>query len=70
MPYERTTRTPIGEAVRSEVWRRDLGQCVVCGAKESLEFDHIIPLAKGGASSVRNLQLLCKACNLKKGAEI
>ena len=70
MPYERTTRTPIAEAVRSEVWRRDLGHCVACGARQSLEFDHIIPLAKGGASSVRNLQLLCKACNLKKGAEI
>jgi hypothetical protein len=70
LPYERTTRTPIPEAVRSEVWRRDQGECVTCSAKENLEFDHIIPVAKGGATSARNLQLLCRTCNQKKGAEI
>ena len=29
--------------------------------------DHIIPLVKGGASTKENLQLICKACNARKG---
>lgn len=45
--------------VRQFVWTRDGGRCGECGAKENLEFDHIIPVAEGGASSARNLQLLC-----------
>ncbi|MBI1314788.1 hypothetical protein GC176_26130 [bacterium] len=52
--------------VRSEVWYRDNGQCVICGATEYLEFDHIIPHSKGGATSVDNLQLLCRGCNSQK----
>ena len=56
--------------VRSEVWYRDNGQCVICGATEYLEFDHIIPHSKGGATSVDNLQLLCRACNSRKSDSI
>ena len=70
LPYEQTTRSPIPEAVRSEVWRRDSGKCVQCGSKANLHFDHIIPVSKGGASSVQNLQLLCQKCNLSKGSKI
>ncbi|MBI5504527.1 MAG: HNH endonuclease [Deltaproteobacteria bacterium] len=68
--YERTTREPIPEAVRTEVWRRDAGPCVRCESREQLEFDHIIPVARGGATTVRNLQLLCKQCNLSKATTI
>ncbi len=67
LPFEQSRRTPIPEAVRAEVWRRDGGRSVACQATEHLEFDHIIPLAKGGATSVRNLQLLCRSCNASKG---
>jgi 5-methylcytosine-specific restriction endonuclease McrA len=35
-----------------------------------LEVDHIRPLAKGGSSNPANLQLLCPACNKKKGSKI
>jgi hypothetical protein len=70
LPYEQTSRTPIPEAVRTEVWRRDGGRCVQCGSKQNLQFDHIIPVAQGGATSVANLQLLCQPCNGAKGKKI
>ncbi len=55
---EGISREPIPESARLFVWQRDQGQCVKCGSRERLEFDHIIPLAAGGGSSERNLQLL------------
>ncbi len=70
LPFEQTRREPINEAVRTEVWRRDGGRCVQCGSNQNLQFDHIIPVARGGATAVANLQLLCKSCNLGKGAKI
>jgi hypothetical protein len=63
-------RERIPEEIRIFVWRRDEGRCVRCGSQESLEFDHIIPVSKGGANSARNLQLLCERCNREKGAEV
>lgn len=70
LPFERTTRTTIPVNVRTEVWRRDGGKCVVCGTKHNLEFDHIIPIARGGATTAKNLQLLCQSCNQRKGAKV
>lgn len=52
------------------VWQRDRGQCVKCGSRERLEFDHIIPLVAGGSSTERNIQLLCETCNRSKGATV
>jgi hypothetical protein len=63
-------RDPIPESVRHEVWRRDGGQCVDCGSRDRLEFDHIIPLSKGGSNTARNIELRCQDCNRKKGASI
>lgn len=63
-------RTSIPMEIATAVWNRDGGKCCICGAKENLEFDHIIPLAKGGATSFRNLQLLCRSCNRLKSDNI
>jgi 5-methylcytosine-specific restriction endonuclease McrA len=52
--------------VRQAVWQRDQGKCVQCSAIEYLEIDHIIPFGKGGASTVNNVELLCRKCNLVK----
>ncbi|MGH7778707.1 MAG: HNH endonuclease [Candidatus Binataceae bacterium] len=63
-------REAIPESVRLFVWQRDKGQCVKCGSRSSLEFDHIIPVSSGGSSTERNVQLLCEACNRSKGAAV
>jgi 5-methylcytosine-specific restriction endonuclease McrA len=67
---EQRRRELIPDDVRVHVWGRDEGRCVGCGADEDLQFDHIIPVAKGGASSAANLQLLCGDCNRQKGDAI
>lgn len=59
-------RTSIPSEVRREVWRRDGGRCVRCGSRERLEYDHIIPVARGGSNTARNVELLCEACNRRK----
>ena len=57
--------------VRSVVYRRDEGRCVFlsvdghrCEARQSLEYDHIRPWARGGRSDdPKNIRLLCRAHN-------
>jgi hypothetical protein len=60
-------RRLIPTEVKLEVWKRDGGKCVKCGATDELHFDHIIPYSKGGTSmSVNNIQLLCARHNITK----
>ncbi len=68
-----TNSRHIPQDVRNAVWQRDQGRCIECGVGGPgayLEFDHIIPYSKGGASTTGNVQLLCRNCNLKKGDRI
>ena len=66
----RDDRRRISKEVRNAVWIRDGGACVECGALDYLEFDHVIPVAKGGGNGVNNIQLLCRKCNSKKSDRI
>jgi hypothetical protein len=60
-------RRIIPTPVKLEVWKRDGGKCVKCGATTGLHFDHDIPYSKGGASvTAENVQLLCARHNLEK----
>ncbi|HTB83138.1 MAG TPA: HNH endonuclease [Candidatus Sulfotelmatobacter sp.] len=63
-------RIAISESVRNEVWRRDQGKCVECGSVYHLEYDHLIPVSKGGSHTARNLRLLCEGCNRTKSNKI
>ena len=64
------TRPRIPESVRIQVWRRDGGKCARCGSREKLEYDHIVPISRGGSNTARNIELLCEQCNRSKGAKI
>jgi 5-methylcytosine-specific restriction endonuclease McrA len=64
------SREMIPDDVRLFVWQRDKGQCVRCSSREKWEFDHIIPVADGGSSTERNVQLLCEPCNRSKGRSV
>jgi len=60
----------IARDVRQRVWQKYGGQCAECRSEIHLEFDHIVPVAKGGSNSDSNVQLLCRKCNLAKSDRI
>ena len=75
-PRPRASRPAAGRsrhvpaAVRRDVWRRDGGRCAFVGAEGRcretafLEFHHVEPYATGGAATVENIQLRCRAHNV------
>jgi len=63
-------RIRIPEEVRIFVWRRDQGKCASCGSRQDIEYDHMIPVSKGGNNSARNVELLCSKCNRLKADKI
>ena len=64
-------RRIIPTAVKLEVWKRDGGKCVMCGATDDLHFDHDLAFSRGGTSlSTDNVQLLCARHNLAKSDSI
>lgn len=67
---EQNKRPPIPREVVDAVYKRDAGRCVYCGSTDNLQLDHIIPFSKGGATTIENLQLLCRKCNLEKSNKI
>ncbi|MCA1715455.1 MAG: metallophosphoesterase family protein [Actinobacteria bacterium] len=41
-------------------------KCRVCSSRESLEFDHIVPVSEGGSGGRENGQVLCHRCHVEK----
>jgi len=56
-------------SLRRRVWARDEGRCAFIGAlgrcteTSRLEFHHVVPFARGGPTSVKNIALRCRAHN-------
>lgn len=69
----RRTGRNISLSVLMRVARRDNYMCQICGISlkdDEIEFDHVIPVAKGGSSEEHNLRVTCFACNRKKSANL
>jgi len=42
-------------------------RCAYCGAEGNLQWDHIIPLSRGGPDTIDNQVRACPTCNQSKG---
>lgn len=62
----KTKRRTITEDARTTLMNKANHKCELCGSVEKLEIDHIVPFALGGNTSIDNLRVLCKSCNLKR----
>ena len=68
--YEGYQRQSIPSEIRKIVFKRDGGKCVKCGSDKDIEYDHIIPVSKGGSDTINNIELLCEICNRSKSDKI
>lgn len=55
-------------------WRQRIGAgvCYHCGqrfSQDQLTMDHLLPLARGGKTTKKNVVVSCKACNTAKGGQ-
>lgn len=74
-------RRVIAPGVRRAVELRDGARCRYCGEDANWgvsvngslafgrQFDHIVPIAQGGESSVTNVVVACFKCNQRKRAQ-
>lgn len=70
---ERRSGRYIPFKTKIRVVRRDNYTCQKCGTHlqdDEVEFDHRIPVSKGGSSEEHNIQLTCFDCNREKSAKI
>lgn len=59
--------------MKIRIVRRDNYTCQMCGTHlkdDEVEFDHKIPVSKGGSSEEHNIQLTCFDCNRSKSNKI
>ena len=68
---DREVSRQIPSSIKQQVYKRDRGRCVMCGATDQLHFDHDFPFSKGGTSILmENVRILCARHNLAKSASI
>lgn len=60
----------ISDKIKNMVFERDNGKCNQCSSINDIEYDHVIPVSKGGESVIDNIQLLCRPCNRKKRVSV
>lgn len=60
------------ESQKRTAYERQKGICPICKNHfelKEMHGDHITPWSKGGKTIPENCQILCRDCNLKKGAQ-
>lgn len=62
-PSNREWHRPGAARVRERVLERDGHRCTRCGSSERLEVHHIVPVAKGGPTSLETCVTLCHGCH-------
>lgn len=70
--HQKREKAKARELRHSVWWKQQLGKgrCHHCGERfpaAELTMDHVVPIARGGVSSKKNVVPSCKACNSAKG---
>lgn len=72
---DRATARRFGKQFTAHEWKalkqRYANCCLACRKTEpaiTLEPDHVVPLSRGGAGTIDNIQPLCRSCNARKHA--
>ncbi len=61
----------LSAAALKEILELQRHRCAICrcSVRGGYHIDHINPIARGGTHDRRNIQILCPACNMSKGAK-
>lgn len=66
-------RGRLTDVIRQWVVERDGYRCGICGEtvdREDVHIDHVVPVSRGGKSTLENLRVTHSTCNLAKGARM
>lgn len=57
--------------IKAAAFARSQGKCEACGMpfKAGAEYDHVLPAALGGESTLANCRAICTACHKAKTAD-
>lgn len=66
---KKATPNPVTTKELAAIRAEANGLCHYCRQQKKLTFDHVKPLAKGGAHSRDNIVMACGSCNSRKGAK-
>lgn len=61
--HRMTKACSITPEVKREVWERDGGRCILCGASHAAPNAHYISRAHGGLGVPENIVTLCQECH-------
>lgn len=76
---ERNLDRALSSTELTEIFYKYDNKCTICGYTnldhnidwgQNLHLDHIIPVSKGGKTTISNIQLLCIHCNCSKGSRV
>lgn len=67
----RARRTQVEPVDYNAIWERDQGICHICSLpveRSDVQFDHVIPLSRGGTHTAENVKVSHSVCNNRKRA--